>query len=214
MSSEDIGYILGAVLIPGLLIWWGVRLRERKSRFWAIPITLGPLFLLAAIPNLVDRFESSTSASVAQVSPKTAFAPISGYEFIAAPEAETSGTENLRREMGDAFIDVAARDIESSEGVVASALAVTVDPKVIDIDFLQDMANGLTSEGGGASVPNQIEGQFVVTVSTEDPALEWIVWQRPRTNLFVLVLGEDAADVNEIVRAMLAVQTAAGSSTN
>jgi hypothetical protein len=209
MTSEDIGYILGAALIPGLLVWWGLRLRNRKSNLWPVPLAFGALVLLIGIPNVIDRFRSSGTEPIEPVvhlTPEAAFAPIPGFEFVRDPESEAAGEEALLERGDEEIIDAAFRDVEGPNGPIASVVAFTVEQRALETGFIQGFADGLASEAGGTPAPSLIGGESVMIVATEDPAVRWIVWRRSGTDLVVAIVSPSESDATDVAEAMIAAQ--------
>ncbi|HEY3208781.1 MAG TPA: hypothetical protein VGL18_03180 [Actinomycetota bacterium] len=209
-----IGVVLFGLLIPALLTWWAIGLRERSSGVWWIPLAVGIFVSMSILLGPVIRasgdLRRDEKPNPARVDPETVFATAGTYRFQPfAEEVQASIERALEGNPARNYIeDFAIRDVLAEDGSPVAFIEVfAMDPEVLDEeDFREGFAQGAAEEAGGEVHRERVAGrdtlQFESTVG-DLSGLHWVVWQRPRTNLLIMVAAPNSEDALAIAAAMI-----------
>ena len=197
---------LSILVLPPLLWFWSSRLRRRDSQRWWIPRVLAVFLFVSGITSGVINagIEARKVAEIAQVDPESIFPVDSPYRFeeVKDPALVSRVTTIFERE---GAYEVVVRFATAKDGTpIGLVVAASGPPEDFVDNRAIDSAIAEVEKMGGRSVRHTIHGQLVMEFAAGPFAQveRSFVWQPPRANMMVMVLGEPA-DARKIATAMI-----------
>lgn len=217
LTSYQLGRLVGAllvvVLVPGFLVFLGIRLRRRGSGVWWIPIVLAILLVAGGVGYRVMEATRTLEqlSTIRAVDAENAFP--SGTDYGFEPIRDKSVTEAieglLRREFPSG--DVAARVVMKEGEPFAFAVALTAPRRAfVDTEsFLDGFARGIAEESGRQPIRRIIGGRLVFEfeVSESNITLFSTAWHRPGTNVMMMVMAPTLTDSRDLAAAIIRTET-------
>jgi hypothetical protein len=205
-TAYEIGRFLGTILVvlvvPAILTWWAVRLHQRSSDYWWIPLTVAILVSLSGLLGPVIRAGDlgDGRANPARVDPDRIFPTSGTYRFEPiAPESQAVVERALQTHPARKYIeDLVVRDVLGADGSAVAVVEVfAMDPEAVDDEnFLEGFARGAADEAGGEVHRRRIGPRETLQFEStrgEVAGWQWVAWQSPGTNL-VIVIGALTSD--------------------
>jgi hypothetical protein len=211
-SSYEVGRFIGTLLvvlfIPAVLTWWAVRLNQRSSGLWWIPLAVAIFFSLSGLLGPVIRATGQLREDqTARVNPETVFPSTGTYRFERITQKAVVDRA-LQDHPAGLIEDLVVRDVLTEDGTpVAFVEVFAMKPEAVDDEgFTEGFAEGAAEEIGGPVEPQRIKERltFAFESTKGDVAgWHWVVWQRPGTNLLIMVGALTAENARSVAAAMI-----------